>query len=109
MAQTLPQVTERTLTICYEDLKNPDTDLQTLNGMLEFLFGGPYYKPYSGPRPGFSDAGGHATTKDADLRTRLTKVIHDIDRKYYDGDIAWLDQMLPCKSRSARERGKETR
>lgn len=96
MSQGLEHVTKRTLTVCYEDLSSAKTDVPTINMILDFLYDGPYHKPWNGNPPGKSDAGGHATTKDPELRARLTRIIHELDKKYYNGDIAWLNSILPC-------------
>ena len=41
--------------------------------------------------------GGHATSHDPTLRQRLLKIIKQIDREYYNNDIAWLHSILPCR------------
>lgn len=93
-----PHVSERTLNICYEDLSSKDSQRAetTMTNVLNFFFNGTKHKRWKGYEPGQNDAGGHATPHDPDLRKRLIKTIKKIDHKYYNGDISWLDSMLPC-------------
>jgi len=96
LARLFPQIGERTKTICYEDLGASGRDTVVVGEMLEFWYNGTSYEPWTGKPPGKSDAGGHATTKDRDMRDRLIDTIKEIDKAHYDGDIAWLNSVLPC-------------
>jgi len=98
LSVAFPHVRDRTLNICYEDLssKDPQRAGETMTKVLDFLYNGTQHKPWKGYEPSQNDAAGHATSQDPDLRKRLIKVIKRIDQKYFDGDIAWLDSMLPC-------------
>lgn len=99
LSQGLPYVGDRTLNICYEDMASKDMNRSkaTTETVLDFFHNGTKHKPWRGFEPDMThDAGGHATSKDPDMRKRLIKIIKRLDHKYYNGDIAWLDSMLPC-------------
>jgi len=97
-------VRERTRFACYEDLTSRDRDLAAVNEVLDFLHNGtaPTHRaPFAGEGPGHADySGGHATSKDANLRNRLKSVVQKIDRDYYGGDVAWVHSALPCQKRN---------
>ena len=40
--------------------------------------------------------GPHSTNHDAELRENLIRVIHELDNEFYDGQIAFVDSMIPC-------------
>ena len=41
-------------------------------------------------------ASGHATDHDPMLRARLKTLVEELDRTLYNGQIAWLDSIIPC-------------
>jgi len=99
LAQDVPEVRERTKTICYEDVTHPDKANVALNTAIEHWYNGTSSKPWKGGPPG---GGGKqkeqhaASSRDPEEKERLLRIIKEIDEKYYDGDIAWLDSLLPC-------------
>jgi len=96
----LPQVRERTKTICYEDMMNPEKDLQTIESALDFWFNNgttPSHAPWTGALPGHVNyTGGHSTPPDPTLRSGLKDLIKQLDAEYYNGEIAWMNSVLPC-------------
>jgi len=97
LAQHFPLLSERTKTVCYEDLESNERDVQTIYDMLRFWYNGTHHDPFTGQPPGKSDGGGgHSTSRNIALRERLVRVIQAIDQKHYNGDIAWVDSILPC-------------
>jgi len=102
LAQELPDVRDRIQTVCYEDLTSRSRD-QRVEGMIDFLYGGnenhSHHMPFdpSGLRPaGASYEGGHSTSHEPLVRQHLRDVVAEIDQEYYNGDISWLDSILPC-------------
>jgi len=87
--------------VCYEDLVGLDTDEPPAEH-VSFLFD----DNNSSTGPGTTyDAnatltntkgydGGHSTDKDPAVREQLLDVIRDLDRRYYRGDIAWLNKSV---------------
>lgn len=103
LAREIPTLRDRTKTVCYEKLTRSDdggaSAARTVEDMLDFFYNGTNnHEPYRG---GFENvtqqyAGRHATSDDAGVREELKRVVRDVDAKYYGGDIAWLDRILPC-------------
>jgi len=91
------QIQDRTLVVCMEDLASD------FNWTLEFFF-----PSRSSDRirenavPGKTAAAGqryegrHSTSHDPQVRQRLVEVIRQLDRDYFNGEIAWLDSVFPC-------------
>jgi len=112
LAREVPFFAERTLTICYEELMSNPDEARTVQGILDFLYNrtSTYdqakstttYRAEATPgSPSASQrpreySGAHATSHDQALRDRLIGVIRRIDAEHYNGDIAWLDSVLPC-------------
>ena len=93
-----PAVQERTKTVCFEHLTNYQQST-TIDSVLRFLSNGTFMEPRqmeSGNAKKDPYKGGHATSKDPAVRERLLRVIDDVDRKYFHGDIEWLAGKLPC-------------
>jgi len=97
LSQGIPEIKERTKVVCYEDMMNPEKDMQTINSMLTFWFNGTSYEPWEGVPPGhFTYTGNHSTPSDPALRGHLKDVVKQIDEKYYHGEVAWANSVLPC-------------
>lgn len=103
MAQQIPEMKERTLTICYEDLMSKDKDLVTVNSMVDFFFNGTAPVPWEGTPPGHAKVesgykGGHSTTNDRskEEKERLLQIVKNLDKNVYNGEIAWLNSINPC-------------
>lgn len=95
-----PHVQERTRMVCFENLEGTSPSAtNTLNDMLHFLSNGnlSYHSQQQGDKEAQgADRSGHATSKDVTLRKQIRQVIDHVDKLYYNGDIAWLDSILPC-------------
>jgi hypothetical protein len=39
---------------------------------------------------------GHATTHDTSVRSELKLIIQELDCEYYNGQIAFVDRIIPC-------------
>jgi len=97
LAREVPYMRNRTIDVCFEDLNSHDNDVKTIERVLRHLFGDETDKvPWRGDRSELHDAGGHATPKDDAVKHRLSEIIRKLDRDVYDGQIAWLDSVLPC-------------
>jgi len=107
LGQGVPEVRERTTTICYEDVVDRHRADEALTGALLFLYNGtleatpdaPNNRPWTLGPPGDPDkAADHGTASSTDplARARLRRVVDDLDREYYGGDIRWLDSAFPC-------------
>jgi len=103
LAKEFKTLGERTYTVCYEDLTNNfDSAWRAVNDMHLFFF----HNRSQTSKIVFQDGdklkallnykGGHSTSHDNNLRQHLVEVIQKIDREHYDGDIAWLTNVLPC-------------
>ncbi|KAL7547113.1 hypothetical protein ACHAWF_010424 [Thalassiosira exigua] len=95
-AENITRVAERTHVTCFEDLGSPERDAEAFSGALDFLLGSDRRRRNE-TKP--SDAPfllGHETSHDPALRSRLKEVIRDLDARYYNGELAWLDSVLPC-------------
>jgi len=93
-----PEAASRTHVACYEDLVS-DNRYSTVRELLEFYFSNgtlPYRYIVPSRRETQEYTGGHSTSHDADLRNHLKAVIKELDAKYYNGEIAWLDEIWPC-------------
>lgn len=101
MSEELPELAERTRVVCFDDLRTPDRDLETINWMLDFYYNGTDHKEFKGRQPSKSAARGHQTSHNPALRARLADMVKRIDETYYDGQIAWVHSVLPCQNRSA--------
>lgn len=93
----------RTLFLCYEHLADPNTRVQTMHQLLDWLFPGgvgggdnnnnkwvfdePEHDKYSGK---------HSTSHDMIRRTKLKAVIELVDRKDFGGRIAALNEQFRC-------------
>jgi len=85
------------MVMCYELLSSPDTDKAMVDMALKFWFNGTEHGPYTGTLPGHQNyTGGHSTPHDPVLRGHLVDLIKELDEKYYNGEIAWLNEILPC-------------
>lgn len=97
LAQQIPEVREHTLTVCYEDLMSEDRDLKSVHSIVDFFFDGAPPVAWNGTPPGHVNYdGGHATDHDTSIRNMVVKLIKEVDAKYYNGEIAWADSILPC-------------
>jgi len=99
LGQEVPEVMERTRTLCYEDFMSPERDRKSIDAVLSHWFNGTdTYEPFPGDLPGHVGefTGDHATSHDPNLRTRLKELIFKIDREHYNGEIEWLSATLPC-------------
>jgi len=80
-----------------------DRDLQAVNELVDFFFNGTPPVAWEGTPPGHAKVevgykGGHSTTNDRSLREKesLIQVIKNIDKREYNGEIAWLNSINPC-------------
>jgi len=99
LAQQIPEIRRRTLVVCYEDLMSPHHDNRTVDEIVNFFFDGRPPQPFFGIPPGHVNyTGGHATAHSLDPKVResLIKTIRRIDKKYYNGELAWANSILPC-------------
>jgi len=114
LAQDIEPIRERTRVVCYEDLVSHEKGQEAARGIVSFLLNNgaagrgnivadsrglvgaavPADEPKSQTKEQYR--GGHATSQDKDLREKLKKLIEELDAEHYDGDIAWLDSVLPC-------------
>lgn len=104
LAEQVPSVQERTLSICYEDLASSTMYHDVSNSMLNFIFNGTtnHKTWYGKPPTEAKEVSAHSTSHDPELRNRLVGIIKQIDAEYYNGDIAWLNSVLPCQSKQRR-------
>jgi len=107
MAEEIPEMKERTKTICYEDLMSRDRDLHAVHEMVDHFFNGSAPVEWEGTPPGHAKVeggykGGHSTTNDrsADEKVRLIQIIKNLDERVYNGEIAWLNSVNPCGGRT---------
>jgi len=104
----VPYFRERTMPLCYEDF-TPSTSvenyLKKASSAIDRLVD--FYRMNSTivskadrmdrlRSIAGNGAKGHATSHDHELRERLRDIIFTLDRKYYNGDIAWLNSFWPC-------------
>lgn len=97
LAQELPEVKERTMVMCYDELSSPETDLISVNRMIDFWYNGTQHREFHGIPPGQTEAKGHGTSHNPAIRERLKALVKQIDEEYYDGQIAWIHSTLPCQ------------
>jgi len=88
---TATSVRDRTLVICYEDLTSPEDGAKTIQKIFEHLT-----LAYGYQAQVAEYSGDHATSHNVTILQQLTDIIAEIDEEYYNGDIAWLDSVLPC-------------
>jgi len=93
-AQVNDAVGERIMVACFEDLTSRNETHVNATGtkLLDFLYNGTAHNPFNG----IGEAGGHASSHDPELIGNLTKLIKELDERFYNGEIAWLDSVLPC-------------
>jgi len=97
LAQQIPEVRNRTLIVCYEDLMSRDTDVQTVRSIVNFFFNGDPPMAWQGTPPGHVNyTGGHSTNHDERIKEGLVELIKQVDVKYYNEEIAWANSILPC-------------
>lgn len=110
LSKELPVFQNRTLTVCYADLSSTEEGQisRTVQRMFDFYFPGSSDEFRATVRDSANkmDAakssknqtyqGTHSTSHDPALHEHLEKLIRQIDHKYYNGDIQWLNSVLPC-------------
>jgi len=103
VAEQVRYVGERTMTVCYEDLVSSKQEYAIrARLMVDFLFNSTEnHKPWNdGDERSTSNdarrAEKHSTSHNSTYHEHLLDVIREIDREYYNGDIEWLDSVLPC-------------
>lgn len=97
ISREFSHVRDRTVEVCFEDLSSTDKDLESIHKVVDFLHNGdPTANSWMGSREELHDTKGHSTSKDPAKRERLLNIIKQLDEEIYNGDIAWLDSMLPC-------------
>jgi len=110
MSRGLPEVRERTLAVCAEDFAATSaTRSEAYKRIQDFMYNGTDHKQYYREKiPGV--AGGFVASfarseeepdpdedeKSQNRRHALDQVVRAVDAKYFNGDIAWLDSILPC-------------
>ena len=91
--------------VCFERLSSKDHSVvrRTAEDVLDFLYDDSATEKESRLRASWeyrasmSSSGAHATSHDPELRRRLTEIVQQLDRDYYDNDIAWLNNTaVPC-------------
>jgi len=92
---------ERIMVVCFEDLMSPERDLQTVAAMLFFLFNDNDGTTIDLERLERGGTGGyngpHATSHNSATREHLVSAIKKLDEEVFDGEIAWLDSIFPCR------------
>ena len=95
---------QRSFVLCFDDLTSPDDDLSVgaMQQALDFWFP----NGTDGPNPReillrnssseHANHSGHSTTHDATIRSDLKTIIMTLDCEYYNGQIAFMDLMIPC-------------
>jgi len=91
----------RTLFVCYEDLSDPQKDLDIVDTVLRW-----FYPPmneneildWDGKKPATEKNynGTHSTSKDPVLRQRLRSIVQAVDQQSFDGIVEWADSVFPC-------------
>lgn len=105
ISSLLSYVKDRTYVVCYEDLiKDMDGTKADMDSFLlnknDWTSSAKLEKKQYTKRskrdtqPLYN--GGHSTSHDPILRRRLKNYIQHVDKKYYNGEIAWLDSIAPC-------------
>jgi hypothetical protein len=87
----------RTMFVCYEDLSNPQHDMQVLEKSLDWWFP-TGHEVWDGRKPARDEVytGVHATSHDSELRSRLYNLIQELDDAYFEGVVAWASSLFPC-------------
>lgn len=106
LSQQLDWIRNITHIVCFEELmKNQSA---ALTDLLQFYFpsGTPQIAKariaavsnsvMSGGKRGSTYEGPHATIHDQSVREQLIQVIRELDKDYYNGQIAFVDSMIPC-------------
>ena len=108
----------KTLFVCFDSLSNPQTQAKTLQTMRQWLY--PSKSNPQNARTGRREAavvsasttttpkkagavsyqGGHATSKDPELRQRLMTLIDELDREFFQGQTAQATQLFGCNTRT---------
>jgi len=99
--QYQPEGSLRARVVCFEDVMSHRE--ATIQGVVDFLFshqGGNKEPTLKQSSKGSSSTyhGGHTTAQSHDplLHDELVRIIQQVDETYYNGDIAWLNQIWPC-------------
>lgn len=106
---------ERTLVVCYEDLAsflsgNVTTTLKAIDEIRMFFQldkqdeedKEQQHRPSSARKQKLEilatkNHEGHSTSHDPNIRDRLRKLVFDIDKEHYNGELFWLDSFWPCR------------
>lgn len=109
------QQKQHTLFVCFADLENKDTKLQTYQKVINFLYPGGMIPEGMGafPRGGSSGkdngsaaaaaAGGHGTSRDLVLRQRLVSIIQSIDKEHFNGKGSKATDAFGCDKSKERK------
>ena len=107
-------IEKRVRMYCFEDLASKSTSSSTMEQIIAFLMNyetinnvkssvrhsesdtGRNQAAYAGKNSQKYE-GGHSTSHDPNLRQRLLRTVEQIDREFYNNDIAWLASALPCR------------
>ena len=105
LAQQVEEMRERTLSVCFEDLMEPKRKIQIVDKILEHYLGNTATTTKmessasilnQGLREATSYHGGHSTSHNPKERQELVAIIQELDEMYYQGEIAWMSNVLPC-------------
>jgi len=100
LSQTTGLARERTLIVCFEDFvskeKHEAAKQKTVNFFFNSSTGLTERESEKGRHEVFDYHGPHATSHDPRTRQLLIETIMTIDRTCFNGEIAWLDSILPC-------------
>jgi len=108
LSEQFPDIRNRTMTICFEDLTDPQKVGDKARDAMEFL-NLPYIdeeeeadgdSSKNGTTTGYQ--GGHATSHDPKLREHLREVVEEVDYAFFSRELAWLYSILPCKKKHDR-------
>jgi len=129
LARQFRYLKERTKVWCFEELADPNRVERSVREILRFLYNvtseeeqqlarrqkelGQREDSSSSSKnknlhplvawryePKMGDAGRHGTTRDPVVRSRLRRLVKEIDSEYYGGALEWLDDvLLPCKAK----------
>jgi hypothetical protein len=81
---------------CYEDLINPASERAALHSMVDFLYPGGFHVPDRVIER--KSAGGHATSTDPILRSRLRGIIERLDQEVFHGNVLLHQTSFQCTS-----------
>lgn len=100
LSSAVPILKDRVSHVCFEDLASDDSAAKAAaqGQMLDFLYNTTDARAalLDGGHRRAAYEGGHATSHDPALRERLIGVIQRLDEEHYKGDIAWLNETMPC-------------